>query len=100
MIKVQIIDLLIGLHLIKGWYGLKADSYGTIEVESYDKDNKRTSATMFFDKDDDILFTNTGYSIGVSIGSKFFVYTDKITICDLRNGKRFEVCFSEVNCNE
>lgn len=100
MDKEQIINLLIGSHLIKGWCGLKADSYGTIEIESYDKNYKRTSATMFFDKDDGILFMNTGYSIGVSINSQFFVYTDKITICDLRTGKKFEVCFSEVSCNE
>lgn len=100
MNKEEIFELLSKSQLRNKWQTLNHNcKYGQVEIETYDKNDKRYSATLFFDKDDSVYLINTGYSIGVSINSKSFIYGDIVKFTDLSNLKKYEVCFSEVNCN-
>ncbi len=99
--KQQIIELLKKSELRMKWQQFHHDFfYCNVEIESYDKNDKRYSASLFFGKNEPVYLINTGYSIGVAVKSEAFIYGDIIKFTDLTTGKRFEVCFSEVNCNE
>ena len=101
MKKEQIIELLSKSALRMKWQSFNHNcKYGQVEIECYDKNNKRYSSTLFFDEKDTVYLVNTGFSIGVSVNSKCFIYGDIIKFIDLSNLEKVEICFSEVNCNE
>ena len=97
--KQKIIELLCKSALRMKWQQLNHNcKYGQVEIECYDKNNKRYSSTLFFEEKDTVYLVNTGFSIGVSVNSKSFIYGDIIKITDLSKLEKCEVCFSEVNC--
>jgi hypothetical protein len=99
--KQQIIELLKKPEFIMKWQEFHHDFfYCNVEIECYDKNDRRYSASLFFGKNDPVYLINTGYSIGVAVKSDSFIYGDVIKFTDIGTGRKYEVCFSEVSCNE
>lgn len=78
------------------WQRFNFGGYGEIEAECYDKNGNRFSSSLFFDKDDDVTLVNTGYSIGVSINARSFLYADSIRITKFTPVTRIDLCYGEI----